>query len=67
MKVLKLNIDDINIDITYKQYGGILTLCFLEELDSMFKNFFKVCIILAKIYIHYECRLLGSNNGLLAT
>jgi len=59
VKVLKVNARGINVDVTFRQYGGSLSLQFLEYINLIFDSrletqlmFFKMCIILCKAYIN---------------
>ncbi len=48
VKLLKCLVDDIVVDISFNQFGGLCTLNFLEEVDVKIgrKNLFKRSIIL---------------------
>jgi hypothetical protein len=36
VKIIKCVVDDIAVDISFNQGGGLCTLCFLEEVRSSF-------------------------------
>ncbi|CAG9326961.1 unnamed protein product [Blepharisma stoltei] len=68
IRLIKLRVCGIPVDISVNQLGGVRTLCFLEEIDRLFPDhFFKRCIIIAKVWAYYESRVLGSMQGLLST
>ena len=54
VKLLKCLIDNIVVDISYAQLGGVCTLNFLEEIDRKVgkDNLFKRSIILVSIKAH---------------
>lgn len=69
VKLIKCFMDDVPIDISANQVGGLATMCFLEECDRLIgkEHLFKRSVILAKAWCYYESRLLGSHHGLIST
>ncbi|XP_010517495.1 PREDICTED: uncharacterized protein LOC104792924 isoform X2 [Camelina sativa] len=69
VKVIKFNIKNIAVDISFNQMAGLCALCFLEQVDQNFgrDHLFKRSIILIKAWCYYESRLLGANTGLIST
>ncbi|CAI9776521.1 unnamed protein product [Fraxinus pennsylvanica] len=69
VKIVKCLVQNIVIDISVNQLGGLSTLCFLEQVDRHVgkKHLFKRSIILVKAWCYYESRILGAHHGLLST
>ncbi|XP_010504531.1 PREDICTED: uncharacterized protein LOC104781532 isoform X1 [Camelina sativa] len=69
VKVIKCNIRNIAVDISFNQTAGLCALCFLEQIDQLFgrDHLFKRSIILVKAWCYYESRILGANTGLIST
>ncbi|XAR52238.1 Polynucleotide adenylyltransferase [Bertholletia excelsa] len=69
VKIIKCLVDNIVVDISFNQLGGLCTLCFLEEVDSLISqnHLFKRSIILIKAWCYYESRVLGAHHGLIST
>ncbi|XP_061353012.1 uncharacterized protein LOC133297819 [Gastrolobium bilobum] len=69
VKIIKCLVDNIVVDISFNQLGGLCTLCFLEEVDSLINqnHLFKRSIILIKAWCYYESRILGAHHGLIST
>ncbi|KAG6499414.1 hypothetical protein ZIOFF_039200 [Zingiber officinale] len=76
VKVVKCIMQNIVVDISFNQIGGLCTLCFLEKvhLKSLLINekigkdhLFKRSIILIKAWCYYESRILGAHHGLIST
>ncbi|CAL0318058.1 unnamed protein product [Lupinus luteus] len=69
VKIIKCLVDNIVVDISFNQLGGLCTLCFLEEVDNLISqdHLFKRSIILIKAWCYYESRLLGAHHGLIST
>ncbi|XP_010525400.1 PREDICTED: uncharacterized protein LOC104803199 isoform X2 [Tarenaya hassleriana] len=69
VKVIKCNIKNIAVDISFNQMAGLCALCFLEQIDQIFgrDHLFKRSIILIKAWCYYESRILGANTGLIST
>lgn len=69
VKIVKCLVENIVVDISFNQLGGLCTLCFLEEVDHLIQrdHLFKRSIILVKAWCYYESRLLGAHHGLLST
>ncbi|MCO5571564.1 hypothetical protein L7F22_025308 [Adiantum nelumboides] len=67
--VVKCLVENIIVDITFNQLGGLSTLCFLEQVDKEIgqDHLFKKSIILVKAWCFYESRILGAHYGLLST
>ncbi|GLT32429.1 hypothetical protein SLA2020_070980 [Shorea laevis] len=69
VKLVKCLVQNIVVDISFNQLGGLCTLCFLEEVDNLIgkDNLFKRSIILIKAWCYYESRILGAHHGLIST
>ncbi|KAJ9543377.1 hypothetical protein OSB04_023084 [Centaurea solstitialis] len=69
VKLVKCLVQDIVIDISFNQLGGLCTLCFLEQVDRLVgkDHLFKRSIILIKAWCYYESRVLGAHHGLIST
>ncbi|KAG8073993.1 hypothetical protein GUJ93_ZPchr0006g44804 [Zizania palustris] len=69
VKIIKCLVDNIVVDISFNQVGGLCTLCFLDEVDALISNnhLFKRSIILIKAWCFYESRILGAHHGLIST
>uniref|UniRef100_J3MP51 PAP/OAS1 substrate-binding-related domain-containing protein n=1 Tax=Oryza brachyantha TaxID=4533 RepID=J3MP51_ORYBR len=69
VKLIKCVIDNIVVDISFNQIGGVSTLCFLELVDhEVGKNhLFKRSIMLIKAWCYHESRILGAHHGLIST
>ncbi|KAM7467713.1 hypothetical protein LguiB_015275 [Lonicera macranthoides] len=69
VKLIKCLVENIVVDISFNQLGGLCTLCFLEEVDSLISqnHLFKRSIILIKAWCYYESRILGAHHGLIST
>ncbi|KAK8962448.1 hypothetical protein KSP40_PGU015463 [Platanthera guangdongensis] len=69
VKVIKCLVENIVVDISFNQVGGLCTLCFLEEIDHLINqnHLFKRSIILIKAWCYYESRILGAHHGLIST
>uniref|UniRef100_A0A0D9XYH5 PAP/OAS1 substrate-binding-related domain-containing protein n=1 Tax=Leersia perrieri TaxID=77586 RepID=A0A0D9XYH5_9ORYZ len=69
VKLIKCVIENIVVDISFNQIGGVSTLCFLELADrKVGKNhLFKRSIMLIKAWCYHESRILGAHHGLLST
>ncbi|CAM8901899.1 unnamed protein product [Rhodiola kirilowii] len=69
VKIVKCLVDNIVVDISFNQLGGLCTLCFLEEVNHLIKkdHLFKRSIILIKAWCYYESRILGAHFGLIST
>ncbi|XP_011023198.1 PREDICTED: LOW QUALITY PROTEIN: uncharacterized protein LOC105124774 [Populus euphratica] len=69
VKIIKCLVENIVVDISFKQLGGLCTLCFLEEVDNLINqnHLFKRSIILIKAWCYYESRILGAHHGLIST
>ncbi|XP_039119093.1 uncharacterized protein LOC120255321 [Dioscorea cayenensis subsp. rotundata] len=69
VKIVKCLVENIVVDISFNQVGGLCTLCFLEEIDHLINHnhLFKRSIILIKAWCYYESRILGAHHGLIST
>ncbi|KAL2921933.1 Poly(A) RNA polymerase cid14 [Bienertia sinuspersici] len=69
VKIIKCLVNNIVVDISFNQLGGLCTLCFLEEVDNLINqnHLFKRSIILIKAWCYYESRILGAHHGLIST
>ncbi|KAJ1264690.1 hypothetical protein BS78_08G019800 [Paspalum vaginatum] len=69
VKLVKCLVQNIVVDISVNQIGGLCTLCFLEKVDQFFgkKHLFKRSIMLIKDWCYYESRILGAHHGLIST
>ncbi|XP_052626935.1 uncharacterized protein LOC128133508 [Lactuca sativa] len=69
VKIIKCLVENIMVDISFNQLGGLCTLCFLEEVDNLINHnhLFKRSIILIKAWCYYESRILGALHGLIST
>ncbi|CAA7409721.1 unnamed protein product [Spirodela intermedia] len=69
VKIIKCLVENIVVDISFNQLGGLCTLCFLEEIDQFISHdhLFKRSIILIKAWCYYESRILGAHHGLIST
>ncbi|MQM06257.1 hypothetical protein Taro_039076 [Colocasia esculenta] len=69
VKIIKCLVENIVVDISFNQLGGLCTLCFLEEIDQFINqdHLFKRSIILIKAWCYYESRVLGAHHGLIST
>ncbi|CAL9246760.1 unnamed protein product, partial [Arabidopsis halleri] len=69
VKLVKCLVQNIVVDISFNQIGGICTLCFLEKIDHLIgkDHLFKRSIILIKAWCYYESRILGAFHGLIST
>ncbi|KAG0584921.1 hypothetical protein KC19_3G244400 [Ceratodon purpureus] len=69
VKIIKCLVENIVVDISFNQTGGLCTFCFLEQVDRYIgrDHLFKKSIILVKAWCYYESRLLGAHHGLIST
>uniref|UniRef100_A0A5B7BSD7 Uncharacterized protein n=1 Tax=Davidia involucrata TaxID=16924 RepID=A0A5B7BSD7_DAVIN len=69
VKIIKCLVENIVVDISFSQLGGLCTLCFLEQVDSLINqnHLFKRSVILIKAWCYYESRILGAHHGLIST
>lgn len=69
VKLVKCIVQDIVVDVSFNQIGGLCTLCFLEQVDRFIgkDHLFKRSIILIKAWCYYESRILGAHHGLIST
>ncbi|KAG9154980.1 hypothetical protein Leryth_012163 [Lithospermum erythrorhizon] len=69
VKLVKCIVQNIVVDISFNQLGGLSTLCFLEQVDQLAgkDHLFKCSILLVKSWCYYESRILGAHHGLLST
>ncbi|XP_042454820.1 uncharacterized protein LOC122038911 [Zingiber officinale] len=69
VKLVKCIVQNIVVDISFNQIGGLCTLCFLEKINEKIgkDHLFKRSIILIKAWCYYESRILGAHHGLIST
>ncbi|GJV59505.1 hypothetical protein Tco_1465605 [Tanacetum coccineum] len=69
VKIIKCNVGGFLIDISWNQLGGLCSLCFLEQVDSLIgkDNLFKQSIILIKSWCNYESCIHGASSGFFST
>ncbi|WOL06358.1 hypothetical protein Cni_G15090 [Canna indica] len=69
VKLVKCIVENIVVDISFNQIGGLCTLCFLDKVDQEIgkNHLFKRSIILIKAWCFYESRILGAHHGLIST
>ncbi|KAL2479333.1 PAP/OAS1 substrate-binding domain superfamily [Abeliophyllum distichum] len=69
VKLVKCIVQNIVVDVSFNQIGGLCTLCFLEKVDRLIgkNHLFKRSIILIKAWCYYESRILGAHHGLIST
>lgn len=69
VKLVKCLVENIIVDISFNQLGGLSTLCFLEQVDRVIgkDHLLKRSIILIKAWCYYESRILGAHHGLIST
>ncbi|KAL8102063.1 hypothetical protein AgCh_026809 [Apium graveolens] len=69
VKLVKCLVQNIVVDISFNQIGGLCTLCFLEQVDRVIgkDHLFKRSILLIKAWCYYESRILGAHHGLIST
>ncbi|XP_074317524.1 uncharacterized protein LOC141653596 [Silene latifolia] len=69
VKLVKCLVQNIVVDISFNQIGGLCALGFLEEIDRLIgkDHLFKRSIILIKAWCYYESRILGAHHGLIST
>ncbi|KAJ0979219.1 hypothetical protein J5N97_014693 [Dioscorea zingiberensis] len=69
VKIIKCLIQDVVVDISFNQIGGLGALCFLEKVDYLLaeNHLIKCSILLIKAWCYYESHILGAYHGLLAT
>ncbi|CAN1297601.1 hypothetical protein LINPERPRIM_LOCUS23529 [Linum perenne] len=69
VKILKLLVNNISVDISFNQMEGLSALCFLEQIDQIVgkNHLLKRSIILIKSWCYYESRTLGAFHGLFST
>ncbi|KAA8533636.1 hypothetical protein F0562_030930 [Nyssa sinensis] len=69
VKIIKCLVENIVVDISFNQLGGLCTLCFLEKVDILINqnHLFKRSVILIKAWCYYESRILGAHHGLIST
>ncbi|CAK9153767.1 unnamed protein product [Ilex paraguariensis] len=69
VKLVKCIVQNIVVDISFNQIGGLCALCFLEQVDCLIRkdHLFKRSVILIKAWCYYESRILGAHHGLIST
>ncbi|KAG0546324.1 hypothetical protein BDA96_02G437900 [Sorghum bicolor] len=69
VKLIKCIIENIIVDVSFNQIGGVSTFCFLELVDRQIgkNHLFKRSIMLIKAWCYHESRILGAHHGLIST
>ncbi|CAH8388610.1 unnamed protein product [Eruca vesicaria subsp. sativa] len=69
VKLVTCLVQNLVVDISFNQLGGICTLSFLEKIDQLIgkDHLFKRSIILIKAWCYYESHILGAVHGLIST
>ncbi|OEL21751.1 hypothetical protein BAE44_0017230 [Dichanthelium oligosanthes] len=69
VKLMKCVIENIVVDVSFNQIGGVSTFCFLELVDRQVgkNHLFKRTIMLIKAWCYHESRILGAHHGLIST
>uniref|UniRef100_A0A804QHB9 PAP/OAS1 substrate-binding-related domain-containing protein n=3 Tax=Zea mays TaxID=4577 RepID=A0A804QHB9_MAIZE len=69
VKLIKCVIENIIVDVSFNQIGGVSTFCFLELVDRQIgqNHLFKRSIMLIKAWCYHESRILGAHHGLIST
>ncbi|RLM86460.1 uncharacterized protein C2845_PM04G34020 [Panicum miliaceum] len=69
VKLMKCVIENIVVDVSFNQIGGVSTFCFLELVDRQVgkNHLFKRSIMLIKAWCYHESRILGAHHGLIST
>uniref|UniRef100_A0A804MU33 PAP/OAS1 substrate-binding-related domain-containing protein n=2 Tax=Zea mays TaxID=4577 RepID=A0A804MU33_MAIZE len=69
VKLIKCVIENIIVDVSFNQIGGVSTFCFLELVDRQVgkNHLFKRSIMLTKAWCYHESRILGAHHGLIST
>jgi DNA polymerase sigma len=65
VKIIKCVVNNVTVDISFNNIGGIRTLAFLEAVDGLIgkDHLLKKSILLIKAWCYYETRLVGSHHG----
>ncbi|KAB1215073.1 hypothetical protein CJ030_MR4G018543 [Morella rubra] len=66
VKLVKCIVQNICVDISFNQLGGLCKLCFLEQVDRLVgkDHLFKRSILLTKAWCYYQSRILGAHHAL---
>ncbi|CAM6097828.1 unnamed protein product [Calypogeia fissa] len=69
VKLIKCHVENIVVDISFNQFGGLCTFCFLEEVDRWIgkNHVFKRSVILIKAWCYYDVMILGAHHALIST
>ncbi|KAL5991278.1 hypothetical protein ACLOJK_012185 [Asimina triloba] len=69
VQIIKCVVQNIIVDISFNQLGGLRTLYFLEQVDHLIgkDHLFKRSIMLIKAWCYYESRILGAHHNLIST
>ncbi|CAN6206478.1 unnamed protein product [Urochloa humidicola] len=69
VKLMKCVVENIVVDVSFNQIGGVSTFCFLELVDRQVgkNHLFKRSIMLIKAWCSHESRILGAHHGLIST
>jgi len=69
VKIVKANINGINVDISGNQGGALAVLGLFEEVDRLVgrNHLFKRTLLLCRTWFQHEAGLMGTQNGLMST
>ncbi|CAL5079919.1 unnamed protein product [Urochloa decumbens] len=69
VKLVKCRVQNIDVDISVNQIGGLYTVHFLEKVNKKFgkNHLFRRSIMLIKDWCYYEACILGSHRGFICT
>ncbi|XP_024185467.1 uncharacterized protein LOC112190272 [Rosa chinensis] len=69
VKLVKCLVQNIVVDISFNQLGGLCTLCFLEQVDRLIgkHHLFKRSIILIKAWCYCERRVILRDHSMQTT
>lgn len=69
VKLVKIEVEDLVVDVSVNSAGGLCGLLFLDAADEFIgrDNLFKRSVLLVKSWCFYESRVLGAHHALLST